>query len=233
VFPEAGGMTGSGLASLAVWIVPIVLAVTLHEAAHGYVALLFGDRTAWERGRISLNPLRHVDPIGTVVFPAIALLLGGPIFGWAKPVPVDFRRLRHPKQDMIFVALAGPATNLLLATLSMALGRVVEFLPEPAASFAGDVLVASVWINVFLALFNMLPVPPLDGGRVLVGLLPLPLARVVARLEPFGLLIVIGLFVLLPSLLGPAGQEYDPFRWLVSRPARWLVEHMARLFGAS
>jgi Zn-dependent protease len=222
----------TGLQKVTVWLLPIVLAVTLHEAAHGYAALLLGDRTALERGRVSLNPLRHIDPVGTVLFPAVALLLGGPIFGWAKPVPVDFGRLHHPRRDMALVALAGPATNLVLAVLSTLLLLTVGLLPEIAQEWAVDMLIGSVEINIVLAVLNMLPVPPLDGGRVAVALLPRRLAMAYARLERFGLLIVIGLFVLLPILLPPALQPYAPFQFLVAGPAEWAIGHLLTLVGA-
>jgi Zn-dependent protease len=211
-------------------LLPIVLAVTLHEAAHGYAALLLGDRTALEQGRVSLNPLRHVDPVGTVLFPAVALLLGGPVFGWAKPVPVDFGRLDHPKRDMALVALAGPATNIVLAVLSVALAALV--LPAAAPHWLFVLLWGSAEVNIVLAVLNMLPIPPLDGSRVVFALLPLPIGRVYARLERFGLLIVIGLFVLLPALLPAALQGDAPFQWLVAGPTDWILDRLAALFGA-
>ena len=145
----------SAVQEVMVWIVPIILAVTLHEAAHGDAALLLGDRTALERGRVSLNPIRRIDPVGTVIFPAAALLLHAPLFGWAKPVPVDFSRLRHPRRDMMLVALAGPATNILLILISMALLLAASHLPDLIARWAALVLDASILLNAVLAVFNL------------------------------------------------------------------------------
>ena len=193
------------LQAISVAAIPVLLAITLHEVAHGRVALFFGDKTAYMLGRLSLNPLKHIDPVGTVLVPVGCLLLGLPVlFGWAKPVPVDARNLRHPKRDMAWVAAAGPVANIVMACLWTILGGL------GAAGMLGRGVVA-IWLvkmaefgliaNVLLAVFNMLPVPPLDGGRVLVGLLPLGLAKGVARIEPYGLWIVI--LLLVSHLLDP------------------------------
>ncbi len=177
---------------VAVYALPVIFAITLHEAAHGYMALRFGDRTAYLLGRVSLNPVRHIDPVGTVLVPAMTMLLGGLLFGWAKPVPVDYTHLRHPKQDMLWVALAGPGANLLMAVLwagVMKLGMVLplENFSEPMAYMG----YAGVQINAVLMVLNLLPILPLDGGRIAVSLLPDGLAYRFARLEPYGLMILI------------------------------------------
>ena len=174
---------------LAVNAIPLLLAITLHEAAHGYAARVFGDRTAEMLGRISLNPLKHIDPIGTLAVPALTLAIGGFFFGWAKPVPVNFNNLRNPKTDMIWVAAAGPAANLVMA-IGWAL--VLKFNDVPAIDAIARAGVA--W-NVGLMVLNLLPILPLDGGRILAGLLPGPLSYKFSRLEPYGLFIVLGLAI--------------------------------------
>ena len=187
------------LYDISVWVLPLVIAITLHEAAHGFVAYHLGDNTAWQLGRVSFNPLKHIDPFGTLVLPAMLLLSHSPfLFGYAKPVPVNFRALRHPRLDMVWVALAGPATNILLALLAAAAFHILAYAPADAAQWLFDNLKNALLINVVLAVFNMLPIPPLDGGRVAVGLLPRVLAAPLSRLEPYGMLILIGILILLP-----------------------------------
>jgi Zn-dependent protease len=206
-----------------VWAIPMLTAITLHEAAHGYVAERFGDDTARRLGRISLNPLRHVDPFGTVILPTMLLVLGtGFLFGYAKPVPVDFRKLDNPRRDMIFVAAAGPAANLLMALIAGFLYHGTELFPPRVEAWLQLNVVNAIKLNVMLAVFNMLPIPPLDGGRVAVGLLPDALAYPLARLERTGIFIVIGLLMLLPWAAAQAGIRFDPLGDLL----RWATDFL-------
>jgi Zn-dependent protease len=214
------------------WIFPVLFAVTFHEAAHGYVAYLFGDDTAYRQGRMTLNPLNHVDPFGTVILPALLLIMRAPfLFGWAKPVPVAFHRLRDPKRDMVLVAAAGPGTNLLLAAISALLFHVLWILPGGAQLWLAQVLYNSIVLNLVLAVFNMVPLPPLDGGRVAVGLLPYPLARPLADIEPYGMLILIGVIFILPLLGNQLGIPLDIFGVVIGTPVRWLMPFFFYLAG--
>jgi Zn-dependent protease len=200
----------STLYAVSVWVLPLIIAITFHEAAHGFVAHHFGDNTAWERGRVTFNPLKHIDPFGTLILPAVLLLSHSPfLFGYAKPVPVNFRNLRHPRSDMVWVALAGPATNIALALVAAAAFHLITYAPADAAQWIADNLKNALVINVVLAIFNMLPIPPLDGGRVAVGLLPNVLAIPLSRLEPYGMLILIGILILLPLLGAQLGLNLD------------------------
>ncbi|MGB5199797.1 MAG: site-2 protease family protein [Sedimenticolaceae bacterium] len=193
---------------IAVWALPLIFAVTVHEAAHGWVADRLGDPTAREMGRITLNPIPHIDPIGTLLVPLLMLTFTGFLIGWAKPVPVSVRRLHSPKRDMAIVAAAGPAVNLIMALgwsvvllIAHSLVHTQQFLAVPLLLMA----VAGLFINIVLMAINLLPVPPLDGGRILTGLLPLKAARVYARIEPFGMIILIALLIsgVLGMILGP------------------------------
>ncbi len=192
------------------WILPLVIAITFHEAAHGFVAHHFGDDTAWKLGRVSFNPLKHIDPFGTIVLPAMLLLTHSPfLFGYAKPVPVNFRSLRNPRIDMVWVAIAGPATNILLATLAAAAFHLLNIVPEGGAQWTADNLKNALIINVVLAVFNLIPIPPLDGGRIAVGLLPNALAVPLSRLEPYGMLILIAILIVVPMVGTQFGLSLD------------------------
>ena len=198
---------GLSLETIVLWVVPVVFAITLHEAAHGYVARHFGDPTAEALGRITLNPLRHIDPIGTVLVPAMLYLTAGPqfVFGWAKPVPVNFGNLRHPKRDMLWVAAAGPFANFAMAFLWMLALRLA--IGDAAVTSEGLARMAQIGVSVNLVLMalNLLPIPPLDGGRIAVSLLPSRAALAWARLEPFGFIIIVVLMFtpLLGALIRP------------------------------
>ena len=214
------------------WVIPVLLAITLHEAAHGFVAHHFGDDTAWQLGRVSLNPLRHIDPFGTLLLPALLLSTHAPfLFGYAKPVPVNFGQLRNPRRDMIWVAAAGPVMNLALATAAALLLHTVDFLPAGFDQWVLRNLVNAIGINVILAVFNLIPLPPLDGGRVAVGILPNVLAAPLARLAPYGMWIVIGAFFLVPIFAAQAGLDVNLFNQVITRPAAAIITAILRLTG--
>jgi Zn-dependent protease len=186
---------------IAVYALPVVFAITLHEAAHGYVARYFGDTTAYMMGRVSLNPLRHIDPIGTILVPLLTMFLGGILFGWAKPVPVNFNQLRNPKKDMLWVALAGPASNLAMALAWALVMKFANMMPDSALSLPMALMGrAGITINAVLMVLNLMPLPPLDGGRIAVSLLPNRLAYRYAMVEPYGMILLV--ILLFSGVLG-------------------------------
>jgi Zn-dependent protease len=220
------------LYDISIWVLPLVIAITFHEAAHGFVAHWLGDNTAWQLGRVSLNPLKHIDPVGTLLLPAMLLLSHSPfLFGYAKPVPVNFRALRNPRLDMVWVALAGPATNIVLALLAALAFHALPFAPESAAQWLADNLKNAFFINIVLAVFNMLPIPPLDGGRVAVGLLPRVLANPLSRLEPYGMLILIGLLILLPLAGSQLGLNLDVISMILRTLTGYVIRALLFITG--
>jgi Zn-dependent protease len=218
--------------TISTWVGPAILAITLHEAAHGFVAHRFGDATAWRLGRVTLNPLKHIDAFGTILLPGLLLLLRAPfVFGYAKPVPVNFGALNNPRRDMVWVAAAGPATNMVMAIVAGLLAHLVVYLPPAAMEWTVRNLENAIAVNVILAVFNMIPLPPLDGGRVAVGLLPNFLAAPLARLEPFGMAILLGVLFILPMIGQQIGQNLDVMNWLLWRPIGFVVDLVFRITG--
>ncbi|NQV57165.1 MAG: site-2 protease family protein [Rhodospirillales bacterium] len=218
---------------ISTWIVPLLLAVPLHEAAHGWVAYKLGDDTAYLAGRVTFNPFKHVDLFGTLIIPALLLFASGGamMFGYAKPVPVNFWNLRSFRRDMVLVAIAGPFSNLFLAVASAALFHIVPMAPKFAQAWIASTLSVSMLINLILFFFNLIPLLPLDGGRVLTAILPPSLARSYARLERAGFAIILGALFLLPWIGNQLGMDLHIFRWIVGVPAFATMDFIIRLVG--
>ncbi len=217
---------------ISIWALPVIVAITFHEAAHGFVARLFGDSTAWRLGRVTFNPLKHIDPIGTIVLPAVLIFLRSPfLFGYAKPVPVNFEALHNPRRDMVFVAAAGPGINIALAVAAALLFHLVGYLPGTSAQWAAENLKNALIINVILAVFNLLPLPPLDGGRIAVGLLPDRIALPLAHLEPYGITILIGVLFILPMVGAQIGLDFSIVSRVIAAAISGVIEVILRLTG--
>jgi Zn-dependent protease len=218
--------------NISIWLLPVLIAITFHEAAHAFVARFLGDNTASRLGRVSLNPFRHIDPVGTILLPGLLLLARSPfLFGYAKPVPVNFRALRNPRSGMVLVAAAGPAMNIALAIVAALSFHLVVYLPVIAGQWVALNLKNAIVINVILAVFNLFPLPPLDGGRIAVGLLPNGLANPLARLEPYGMMILITLLFIAPMIGAQMGIDLNIISRLIGAPTDLILRAIVQLTG--
>ncbi|HXJ01020.1 MAG TPA: site-2 protease family protein [Micropepsaceae bacterium] len=225
-------MTSDALTQIILYAIPVILAVTFHEAAHGFVALYFGDETAKNQGRVTLNPIKHVDLFGTIILPLLLIVSNaGFIFGYAKPVPVNFAQLRNPRWDMLWVAAAGPAMNMLLALVSALSLYGAGLLDGEVAALVGNVLLFSIQLNVMLAIFNMLPLPPLDGSKVIAAFLPMSVMRPYLAFGRYGMTVLLLLLIVLPLLSARTGFGLDIFGVLVQRPAEVVMALLLTLVG--